>query len=258
MSPARLMTAISLAAMLLLAAAPPAAAAGETCYLPDTDLAAWKEIFRKDDIVVYAMPAPDSDIMAFRATGTLRAPIDQVMEVLRQVEIAEQWMPDIVEKNTIEEISDLEAVTYSINKLPWPFAGRELILNNALRFDAKTRYLVVDVYSVKREDIAPKEGTVRAVMHCGQTRLRPADGLRTDMDIILFVDPKGAIPAWMANFAQRRMPYNFLRGLEKKAATTHYPLRPAFRRLLNQLVSLMETETAPGTPAAPATQARAD
>jgi hypothetical protein len=258
MTPRRMLTVLLLGVLWLWAGASPAVADGETCFLPGTDLSDWREIFRKDNIVVYAMPAPDNDIMAFRATGTLKAPIDQIMEVLRQVEIAGQWMPDIIEKNTIEEISDLEAVTYSINKLPWPFAGRELILNNALRLDAKNRFLVVDVYSVERSDILPRDGSVRAVMHCGQTRMRPAAGGRTEMDIILYVDPKGAIPAWLVNFAQRRMPYNFLRALEQKAATTHYPLRPAFRRLLDQLIALPDSDAPLAAPRAPAPRASAD
>lgn len=221
---------------------PPAGAAGETCRLPGTDLAAWQEIFRKDDITVYAMETPNSPIMAFRATGTLNAHISQVMEVLRKVEIAEQWMPDLVEKRTIDNVSDMEAVTYSINKLPWPFAGREMVLRNALRLDTRSRSLVVDVYSVDRPDLVPRKGTVRAVMHCGQTLLRPAGGDRTAVDIILFVDPKGSIPAWLANFAQRQMPYNFLKSLERKASTTSYPLRPAFRSLLDRLIALLDSD----------------
>ena len=97
---------------------------------------------------------------------------------------------------------------------------------------------------------------VRAVMHCGQTRLRPAGSRRTEMDIILFVDPKGAIPAWLANIAQRRMPYDFLRALEKKAAATHFPLRPAFRVLLEQLVDIESTPTASSAPLAAGTRPR--
>ena len=249
---------IILAAIWLLAWIPSAAADAETCYVPETSLSAWNETFRENGLTVYAMKTPDSGVMAFRATGVLRAPIDQIMEVLRKVDIADEWMPDVVEKITIHNTSDLEAVTYSINKLPWPFAGRELILKNALRLDAGRRFLVVDIFSVERKDIPRKEGMVRAVMHCGQTRLRPAGSHHTEMDIILFVDPKGAIPAWLANLAQRRMPYDFLRALEKKATATHYPLRPAFRSLLDRLVDDDDTETASTAPITTATQTRAD
>ncbi|MFH1982294.1 MAG: START domain-containing protein [Pseudomonadota bacterium] len=251
-------TAILLAVFWLLAWIPSAAAERETGFVPKTNLSAWTETFREKGLTVYAMKTADSGVMAFRATGVLAAPIDQIMEVLRKVEIAGQWMPDVVDKITIDNISDLEAVTYSINKLPWPFAGRELILKNALRLDADNRFLVVDIYSVERKDIPQKEGAVRAVMHCGQTRLRPAGSGRTEMDIILFVDPKGAIPTWLVNIAQRRMPYDFLRALEKKAAATHYPLRPAFRSLLERLVDTDDAKTAPTDPITTANQARTD
>lgn len=242
-------------ALFLVAWVPAAAADGETCILPGTNLSAWEEIAQQEGITVYAMETPGSAIVALRATGVLDAPIDQVMEVLRRVEIAGQWMPDITEKSTIDETSDLEAVTYSINRLPWPFANRELILKNALRIDMASRFLVVDIYSVERGDLPVRKDAVRAFMHCGQTRMRPLPDNRTEMDIILFLDPRGAIPAWLANFAQRRMPYNFLRSLERKAAVTQFELRPAFRRLLDQLKSPRpsdHTATAAINPADPA------
>jgi hypothetical protein len=229
--------------LCLLLWATVAGAEAEFCPLPGTNLSNWSEIYRKQGITVYSMETPDNAIMAFRAAGVLDAPIDQVLEVLRKVEIADEWMPDIVEKRTIQDISDLEAITYSINRLPWPFANRELIMKNALRVDTVNRYLVVDAYSVDVADMAPRKGTIRAYMHCGQTRLRPVDNRRTKMDIILFVDPRGAIPAWLANFAQRQMPYNFLRSLEEKAAATDFPLRPNLRRMLERLTALDSAET---------------
>ena len=57
------------------------------------------------------------------------------MEVLRKVEIAKDWMPDTEVKYTVKELSDFEAITYGINKLPWPFSCRELVLHNKLRLD---------------------------------------------------------------------------------------------------------------------------
>lgn len=200
----------------------------------------WKEIFRRNGIIVFSQETSGSEILGFRAVGILHARIEQVMEVLRKVEITHEWMPNTQERYILEDVSDLEAVTYSINSLPWPFADRELVLHNQLRLDRESKCLVVDVRSVA-SIIAPRNAhTVRAQMHCGRTFLRPAGPGRTEVDLNIRVDPVGRIPAWLVNLTQRTLPYDFLRALEKKAAQTDYPLRPTFRRMVDDLRHLLD------------------
>jgi hypothetical protein len=224
----------------LAAAAAPARGAENYCLLQDGPATAeWREVYVNDGITVYAQKQPTTGIIAFRARGVIDAPMEQVMEVLRKVEISEDWMPDISEKYTLKNISDYEAITYSVNELPWPLADREMILRNALRLDPRRKFIVVDVYS-EEEAAPPLSGeNVRAYMHCGRTRLRPADANRTEMDLVLYVDPRGYIPTWMANLVQKRMPYTFLKALEAKAGTTTYTLRPSFQKILDELRALM-------------------
>jgi ABC-type transport system involved in multi-copper enzyme maturation permease subunit len=50
----------------------------------------WKNLYSKNGITVYSQKAPDSDVLALKATGTLKAPLDQILEVLRQVEISKE------------------------------------------------------------------------------------------------------------------------------------------------------------------------
>ncbi|MBI9087347.1 MAG: hypothetical protein JEZ11_27385 [Desulfobacterales bacterium] len=228
---------LSLMAMILFLSVPASGRAMGTLPLFEGK---WTEIFRQNGITVYSQEPTGSNILAFRAVGVLRAGIDQVIEVLRKVEISREWMPDVAERYTLEDFSDLDAITYSLNPLPWPFANREMILRNSLRLDRKNKVLAVDTYSVDPDGVPRKKGAVRAHLHCGLTRVRPAGPGRTQIEMNVFVDPGGYIPAWLVNLTQRTMPYDFLRALEKKAASTTYSLRPAFRRMLDDLVALME------------------
>jgi hypothetical protein len=202
----------------------------------------WEQIHQQGGITVYAQKVPVSEVLAFRATAVLHAPVEQVMEVLRRVDITGEWMPDISVKYTVKEWSDFKAITYSINLMPWPFADRELLLMNRLRLDPVRKYLVVEVYSVESvgdEKIPVAKGNVRAHMYCGETMIRPGREGNTEVEMILFIDPKGFIPAWLVNIFQKSLPYNFLKALEEKAATTDYPLRPSYQKLLSDLKSIL-------------------
>ena len=197
----------------------------------------WKQIRQHGGITVYSQRVPVSDVLAFRATAVLNAPVEQVMEVLRRVEITGEWMPDISVKYAVKEWSDFKALTYSINEMPWPFADRELLLMNRLRLDRIRKFLVVEIFSVEDEKIPVAKSNVRAHMYCGETMIRPGREGQTEVELILFVDPKGFIPVWLVNLFQKSLPYNFLKALEEKAATSDYPLRPSFQVLLNGLKS---------------------
>ena len=198
----------------------------------------WEHLYTQDNITVYSQKVPDSDIVALKAVGILKAPMDQVVEVLRKVEISKEWVPHIEKKFAVQEFSDTESITYSVNMLPWPFSDRSLLLYNKLRFDKEKNHLVIDIQSVEPEKIPIKEDNVRAKMHCGQMIIRPANTVQTDIQLVVFVDPKGHIPAWLVNLSQKRLPYDFLKALEKKAGGTHFELRPTFKEMFDQLFGL--------------------
>jgi len=185
----------------------------------------WKKVFNKNGITVYSQKAAESEVLALKAAGILKAPVDQVMEVLRKVEISREWIPDIDNKISVKDFSDLEAITYSVNMLPWPFA--------------KKKYLVIDINSVDSETNPIQKGHIRSNMYCGQINMRPAGIGQTEIELILFVDPKGHIPTWLVNMAQKSMPYDFLKALEEKAGRTSFELRPSFKEMLGRLVALL-------------------
>jgi|GEM_PF-5271893 len=72
-------------------------------------------------------------------------------------------MPDIEIKYAVKERSDFEAITYSINKMPWPIAQRELLLYNRLRLDRSRKLFVVEVYSIFQKIVG---------LRCSQPNLR--------------------------------------------------------------------------------------
>jgi len=195
----------------------------------------WNRLYADQGITVYAQRTRKSKILAFRAEGILSAPIDQILEVLRRLEISDEWMPDADGKYILKEVSDTEAITYGINRVPFPFADRELVFLNKLRLDHDRKFLVLDIYSVDFPSQPVKKGTVRAQMYCGEMRLRPAGERQTEVALQLYVDPRGAIPGWIVNMFHKRLPYNFLRALEKKAGTTNFELRPVYRNILKEL-----------------------
>jgi len=199
----------------------------------------WKEIYARPGITVFSQRLKESGLLAFRAEAVLEAPVGQMMEVLRRVDITDEWMPDTREKYILQENSDLDVITYSLNTVPFPFADREMVLRNSVRLDRERKYLVLDIYSVKFDGQPVKKGAVRSHMHCGEMNVRPISERRTEVSMLLYVDPKGFIPPWLVNMFQKKLPYNFLRALEKKAGITDFEVRPQFQKLVKDLEAIL-------------------
>jgi len=197
----------------------------------------WEEVYTKDGITVYSQKSKHSSIVGFKAEAVLVAPLENILATLRDVEGTINWAPNITEKSTIKEFSDLKAITYTNNDLPWPAADRDMVQMNELRLDEENKYLVVDTYSIK-DDVYPfAEDTVRANVTFGTLQFR-RKGAHSSVLMTLLVDPKGSLPIWLVNMLQKRLPYQFLIALEKEAVKSKVPLRAGIKKLLDKLDSL--------------------
>lgn len=75
-------------------------------------------------------------------------------------------------------------------------------------------------------------------MFCGQTWLRPVDADHTEVEFVLMVEPRGRIPAFLADFGIRRAPLKLLMALESRAQNLDYPVRKVYRDMLLQLATI--------------------
>lgn len=210
----------------------------------DVNDSRWKIVNKKSKINVYSMEFENSDVLAFKAHGILNANVGKIMEALRNVEDSVKWMPNLKEKVTVRNVSDLEAITYSVNNIPFPFRDRDMVLRNVLSIDEKRKLLVVNSYSVQADKRPPHKKRVRAQMRLGQTLLIPIDENRTEVYLMVQVDPMGNIPTWIVNFVQKSIPRAFLKSVEKRASEISTPTRQVFLDMINKVKELRSTGSA--------------
>ncbi|WP_372652200.1 START domain-containing protein [Halobacteriovorax sp.] len=197
----------------------------------------WKEVYTKDGVTVYSQKSKHSSIVGFKAEAVLVAPLENILATLRDVEGTINWAPNITEKSTIKEFSDLKAITYTNNDLPWPAADRDMVQMNELRLDIENKYLVVDTFSIEDDSYPLAKDIVRANVTFGTLKFR-RKGAHSSVLMTLLVDPKGSLPIWLVNMLQKRLPYQFLMALEKEAVNSKVPLRSGIKDLLKKLDSL--------------------
>jgi hypothetical protein len=180
--------------------------------------AEWKKIDDRDGVVIYSKKESNSKLMAFKGNTIVNMNLGKLLAVLRDVQTANEWDKNLRLKRTIEDISDIQAHTYSIVRMPWPFKDRDLVLDNKLYFDDKTKELVVIGNSIDRPDYPTFKKYIRARINYAEVRFTPINENQVRISLQAHVDPMGSIPTWIVNWVQKDMPYDFIKNLEKFSA----------------------------------------
>jgi hypothetical protein len=199
----------------------------------------WVKSHTDAGLTVYTAKVPNSKLVGFKMTGIITSNIRPLMSTLRNVERSAEWTPELIEKTTIKNISDNEAITYSLNNLPWPLSDRDFILHNKLYLSQDKKLLFVISKSIKHKDYPEKGDIVRAWIHYSNIGLRPINDKQTYVEWTLHVDPRGSLPSWLVNFYQSRYPIDFFITAIKRANQVPLNLPNGMAILLNQLNRLL-------------------
>ena len=194
----------------------------------------WELVSHKEGIEIYSRSSKESVIKSLKALGVVDAPIGQVTAILRNVESASKWIPSLSERSYVENISDVEAILYDVNKMPWPVNDRELVVHHKLSLSTNKKYLVLKFKSVEHPKKKVQKDRVRAKFHHGSIKFIPM-GEKTKIELQLLVDPMGSIPKWLVNILQISMPFEFIDSLNKFAKKENLKPLPGIQALINEL-----------------------
>ncbi len=196
----------------------------------------WKKLYSKGKLKFYEQKSKSSSLLKFRAIGEIKIKTEEALAILRNVELTPKWEKNTIKKITIENLSDIQAITYSITNIPWPMTDRDMVLDNLLYINREKKYLYVISQSVKHNKYKKKNTEfIRAEIYV-ELRIRPKDDNWSYVDLIAKVDPKGSIPDWLVNLVQQDMPYEFLTSLEEYAKKVDLKPNPGVVKLYNELL----------------------
>ena len=198
----------------------------------------WKKVLEEDGVEIFLAEVPDSKFKAFRSRGIVKGNIEKYLALFREVGEMKKWSPKIIDKVVLKEVSDIEAITYQIDDIPWPVQDRDLILSNKLYLDKEEKCLKVLLHSVEDPSRPPNNDYIRAQVDWAVFSIRPQTKDTTYIDFMIHADPKGNIPAWVVNQIQRKWPYKFLKNSEEAAKTFSLPVRPGVLQLYKELQEL--------------------
>lgn len=172
----------------------------------------WQLKKAEDGIKVYTKTESGSDYKSFKAEMQLNCRIDDIVEVLKEMNIVNNWVADSKEVKLLKTEGNSQYF-YIETSLPWPFNNRDMVY----RF----QYIEINSDQVKvtvtglPEYIQPKKGIVRLEKANGYWLLTSIDSGKTAVTYQMHVEPGGLIPAWLANAFIVNVPFSTFKGLRR-------------------------------------------
>lgn len=186
----------------------------------------WEQIYEKDGIAVAKKELADSNLMPFRGEGEVDVNIGLLVQVIKTPELGPEWVDLQVESKALVKDSDESAIIYNKYDLSWPVSDRDYVMRQKTTYDEAAKVVTVTYESIEDARYPEDDCCVRAVAVRTFWKFTYVSETKTRIDVEVYTDPKGALPAWLVNMIQRGWPYNSIIGIAERAGKTDVTKHP--------------------------------
>jgi len=183
--------------------------------LPKTALTKgkWEYLETKEKIALSRKLIGDNGLFAVRGETIVKASIEKVAGVIYDESRWAEWT-NIISAKLLERYSDNQKRVYQAFGMPVMISDRDVVYTFGVTRVGEMVFISGHTKSTKG---TPPTIGVRMSLVGGNWYLTPAKHGHTKVVLEVLMDPKGYLPVWFVNIAQRDYPVNTLSGLRKQS-----------------------------------------
>jgi ribosome-associated toxin RatA of RatAB toxin-antitoxin module len=193
---------------------------------------AWKQYKNKDGISGYERDVEGSMFLETRAETVIEAPVEVLMEVLKDTTAYPQWMHDCMEVVLLQHKGDNERELYYAQGVPLGSPDQEdldrdtvLAVKTVAHWDKKrvvTTLESIDHHPYQRPKKEYDGRRQRMIKFKGEWDLEMLDRHRTKAVFTTYTDPGGLSPRFIVNKVIRNISFESAKGLIQMAKNQKY------------------------------------
>jgi hypothetical protein len=192
----------------------------------------WKLVSKDRGIEVYRRDVPGSNIVSFKGTGTIDAPLWKIASILLDTKRAPEWVDSLKESRMVRRLALNSYIEYNHVGLPFLIKDRDFVSEVRIEVDPTAKAFSL-IYTPTDDPDVPATHHVRGEILAGSFRAISLDeSRRTDLTAELQSDPKGAIPGWLTNFFQRTWPRSTFEAIRMQATKPDIAMPDEFKDVL--------------------------
>lgn len=121
------------------------------------DMKGWNKHTDKEDYKIYYRQEEGLKIISLFIEGIINAPLINIMALLAEVDLFNEWVPLCKESKLVGEFSHLRKLAYFKHNLPWPFTQREMYIQAAGMISKRDKSAVLVMSSAQGNEWMGKE-----------------------------------------------------------------------------------------------------
>lgn len=175
----------------------------------------WQLVKDKDAVKVYTVTPPSGSLKYIKVEALLNGTIPKFIKIFKNVPNQTQWVYKTKQAYIIHANADNDLLYYNETALPWPLSNRDVAIHMKIQNDSLHQQLVITSVGVPTA-IAVKDNIVRVPRFEGDWTVHAAGQDKLQVEYFLYIDPGGAIPAWISNLFITKGPYETFINLAKQ------------------------------------------
>jgi len=179
----------------------------------------WKPRKDKNGIQVYSRRVAGSKYEEFKGVVELNATIASSLALLDDTQACTEWLHRCERSKELQRSGLLERHIYQISDLPFPALSRDMIFKATI-VQTEDGNIRIDLQS--KPDFIEETGYIRITDSYGFYLLEKLDENRTRLTWVQYVDPAGALPAFMVNSMLTDVPFKSLLNFQKVVKREKY------------------------------------
>ncbi len=199
-----------------------AAAAVSLSMASMADVGPWElEAHDKDkDIKVFTRTVGESPLKEFKGVTNIKADVNAFVALLKDPDVATEWMHNVVEFNVIESPSDTENVVYTVNHTPWPVTNRDAYIRSVMSANASG--VVTSTIKAEPEFAELNDDYIRMPQILGAWTFSPKEEGMVEVTYQVHANPGGSLPDWLVNAIVVETPLETLSNLQEVITNEKY------------------------------------
>ena len=147
--------------------------------------------------------------------------LHSLVAVVSDTAAAKEWIDRLEESRVLKRISETEAISYTLTKLPWPLQCRDNITISRMEQDQHSK--IITYRGKGLPDYLPKKPEViRTPVIETMWRFIPLGAGKVKVIHQAHIEPGGNVPTWAINFYLVDIPYNTMVNFMKQVKKDKY------------------------------------
>lgn len=197
----------------------------------------WEFVTDDEGVEIYRCRIPGSPIYAVRGIAEVKAPIDKIFTIIKDVENRKEWVDYVAEAKVVKALGPgIDNIQYVLSSPPWPISDRDAVFESRNRIRQEENEAIIETRSVDIPEKPVRPGIIRIAIQFARIKLKPiANGAATRIIAEMHADPKGWLPSWIVNYIYKSWPKKTVKNLTKQANRSNLQVPERIERFLLQI-----------------------